>query len=410
MRNYLPLPAAQLPRNALIDMSGLSDGIGAMGNRNRYDETVKRQGEQQTYERGRDAKQDARVAEGDLRAKIKGLGEGAAAVDRLQDPNQRTAAWNRLIATHPDRANLPPEYLDPMRGPAMVAAEAGQWRDPREDKLMDLKIRGAEADIAKTYADAKDGGSAYGKTGTVVQGPDGNYYAVRYRSDGTETINPLQVGGQTVTPDRGTEVIGDILANKTTGAEIRNVGGNIAAGKRQEVVGREQGERQANAPKAAAALVAMDAKSDIVLDTARRARQLVSDTTTGLPGTLLSAIPGTQARNLSALVDTLKANAGFNELQTMRDNSPTGGALGQVAVQELQMLQATITSLEQAQTADQLTQAIDNFASFVAASKQRRRAAYEATYGAAQSQPAPGAPEGDGWTEVSPGVRIREKK
>jgi hypothetical protein len=38
----------------------------------------------------------------------------------------------------------------------------------------------------------------------------------------------------------------------------------------------------------------------------------------------------------------------------MRDESPTGGALGQVAVQELEALQASLGSLNTSQSSDQL--------------------------------------------------------
>jgi hypothetical protein len=53
------------------------------------------------------------------------------------------------------------------------------------------------------------------------------------------------------------------------------------------------------------------------------------------------------ARAVFSAVDTIKANLGFAELKKMRDESPTGGALGQVAVQELEMLQATVAKLDQ---------------------------------------------------------------
>lgn len=74
---------------------------------------------------------------------------------------------------------------------------------------------------------------------------------------------------------------------------------------------------------------------------------LVGEGTTGLVGKGLSVLPGTQAFKLSGALDTLKANIGFDELQAMRDASPTGGALGQVAVQEINFLQATIAKIEQ---------------------------------------------------------------
>jgi hypothetical protein len=52
------------------------------------------------------------------------------------------------------------------------------------------------------------------------------------------------------------------------------------------------------------------------------------------------------AINLKAKIDATKANIGFDALQKMRDESPTGGALGQVAVMELIMLQATYGNLD----------------------------------------------------------------
>ena len=79
----------------------------------------------------------------------------------------------------------------------------------------------------------------------------------------------------------------------------------------------------------------------------------VNKTTTGLGG-LLSVIPGTAAKDLKSTLTTIKANIGFEALQAMREASKTGGALGQVAVQELEALQATLGSLDQKQSTEQL--------------------------------------------------------
>jgi hypothetical protein len=56
---------------------------------------------------------------------------------------------------------------------------------------------------------------------------------------------------------------------------------------------------------------------------------------------------------------TLKANLGFDRLQQMREASPTGGALGQVAVQELEALQASVGSLEVGQSQSELKRNLD---------------------------------------------------
>lgn len=82
------------------------------------------------------------------------------------------------------------------------------------------------------------------------------------------------------------------------------------------------------------------------LNTIKEASNLVSGWTTGV-GSYLKALPTTDAKTLSSKIQTIKANLGFDRLQQMRDASPTGGALGQVAIQELDALQSSVASLDQ---------------------------------------------------------------
>jgi hypothetical protein len=100
------------------------------------------------------------------------------------------------------------------------------------------------------------------------------------------------------------------------------------------------------------------AQADSVLKEVRDAKGMVGWNTAGLGGAL-SVIPATEARDLAGKLQTIKANLGFDRLQQMRDQSPTGGALGQVAVQELASLQATVASLDQLQSPRQVGQALD---------------------------------------------------
>lgn len=78
--------------------------------------------------------------------------------------------------------------------------------------------------------------------------------------------------------------------------------------------------------------------------------------TTGISGATAAKVPGTSASDMRATLETLKANLGFAELQAMREASPTGGALGSVAVQELQALQSTVANLSPEQSEAQLRQ------------------------------------------------------
>ena len=91
-----------------------------------------------------------------------------------------------------------------------------------------------------------------------------------------------------------------------------------------------------------------------VITDVQTAQGLVTGTTTGVVGKGAAFVPGTTAYDLQQQLLTLKANLGFDRLQQMRDASPTGGALGQVAVQELQALQATVGSLELGQSKAEL--------------------------------------------------------
>lgn len=71
-----------------------------------------------------------------------------------------------------------------------------------------------------------------------------------------------------------------------------------------------------------------------------------------LSGGILKA--NTKTAVLDGFLTTIKANIGFDKLQRMRDESPTGGALGQVAIQELIALQSSIASLDPLVGPDQL--------------------------------------------------------
>jgi hypothetical protein len=93
----------------------------------------------------------------------------------------------------------------------------------------------------------------------------------------------------------------------------------------------------------------------VVLNKIDEAEKLVGKGTTGF-GSYLSIVPGTPARELSTVIGTIKARLGFDQLQQMRNASPTGGALGQVSNRELASLEGALASLDQGLSADALKQ------------------------------------------------------
>jgi hypothetical protein len=97
-----------------------------------------------------------------------------------------------------------------------------------------------------------------------------------------------------------------------------------------------------------------------MIENIKDAKTLVKFETTGRTGQAAAAInPGGEAGTLRTRIATIKANIGFDRLQKMRDESPTGGALGQVAVQELEALQASIANLSPLQSDAELSKSFD---------------------------------------------------
>ena len=143
MVNFLNLETAKTPdmqvdwnrttaplQNAL---SGYRDGMN-----DQHKETVRK--ENQTYQRGRDAKQDQA-------AKIKRGGDMAFAIGNMPDNDPaKPIAWKRYLQSFGD-GDHSPEELDFRTGPKIAAAAAGQWRDPRDSQMKDLEIEQKRAQI-----------------------------------------------------------------------------------------------------------------------------------------------------------------------------------------------------------------------------------------------------------------------
>jgi len=88
----------------------------------------------------------------------------------------------------------------------------------------------------------------------------------------------------------------------------------------------------------------------VIQDLGRMEELLVSDpTTSGLPSLVFSTIPTSNAAEVIAFGESALSNVGLDVLQTMRDNSPTGGALGQVPIQQQKRLEQVYGSLNSAQ-------------------------------------------------------------
>lgn len=126
-----------------------------------------------------------------------------------------------------------------------------------------------------------------------------------------------------------------------------------------------EGPAAASTAKDEARLDQAKVSADVVTGKITEAKRLVANPggwlpTTGYGGQKLMNTGGTAANDLRATLETIKANVAFDKLQQMRASSPTGGALGAVSDKEMSLLSAALTSLDQTQSAEQLTQNLDN--------------------------------------------------
>ena len=152
----------------------------------------------------------------------------------------------------------------------------------------------------------------------------------------------VHVRGAAPTPESGYENIFDDSGNLL----------------RQDLIEGSAAARQIAEAEAKAVAKAESAadRGTLVGEHAAGIRQSMEDAilpTTGLGGVATQHMPGTESHDISKRLDTLKALTGFEQLNQMRSQSPTGDALGQVSERELGFLQSVIGSLEQSQSEEQ---------------------------------------------------------
>lgn len=290
-------------------------------------------------------------------------------------PEQRNQRWSaarqRAIEMDPEDAVLP-EQFDPnaYRNIAAMASMGGQ----------------GNTNVQSTFR-TNDGKLGYvtrdGRTVVTDQQVEGKFQTERY-GDQPYVFNPrsgqfLRVGGnvgQTAPSD----------ANTARYADVGAAGATVEAQERA----RDRVNKDRQEPLARSKLRQQFSQIDSVMDNVDRAIGNVNWATAGAGGALTGFVPGTPARDLRATIDTIKANLGFDRLQQMRDQSPTGGALGQVSEMELRLLNSAIQNLDTDQSPEQLRQNLqqiryhyDNFRGAIERS-------FEEQYGdQAGGQPAP---------------------
>jgi hypothetical protein len=88
-----------------------------------------------------------------------------------------------------------------------------------------------------------------------------------------------------------------------------------------------------------------------VIQDLQRALNIVSTnrSAVGAPALLTQFIPESDAQAAEGMIQSALSNVGLDTLQQMRENSPTGGALGQVPIQQQKRLEQVLGSLKLSQ-------------------------------------------------------------
>jgi hypothetical protein len=180
-----------------------------------------------------------------------------------------------------------------------------------------------------------------GNYGTIA---GGKFVADPYTQRDTQADALMRVGGQIVADDRADRREENMFARQAAQLESAERRANAREDAAQAKLDRKDAEQERK--DALRAQSRIDT-ADTVIKTVGDAKDLLKKTWGGgIARSRTSNVPGTDAFTLARRIDTIKANIGFDALAAMREASPTGGALGQVAVQEINFLQSTISNLD----------------------------------------------------------------
>jgi len=210
-----------------------------------------------------------------------------------------------------EKANA--RFLEAMKVPGIDTETALQYA-----QTGDYQVLAGLDPAAFQQAAARGDTTPYQSAGDIVPGNDGKYY----------------------------KPILDPRTGATTFQEVQGGPGGFMPTKDERAV--MEADR-----KAADRLASGSMKADNAISTLDEIMGDANFWTTGFAGDLLSGVGGTGARDMRAKIETIQAGLSFDELQKMREMSPTGGALGAVSDRELRLLGATVQSLDQAQSPEQ---------------------------------------------------------
>ena len=351
VRGLTPISMPQRDPNAAINQLGAIMKIQGLQNEMQANQ-LQAQKYQQDIATGQATERKAR-----LESKIGAFRNGAALAG--EDPT----ALMGLIST----AAQDPDMAEALGiGPQHVQFIGSQLNDPAKVSILARRMRGMtakeEADIAKPSdrermlmgAGLTPGTPAF--QAAMQKFVDNDLYRAPTEA-GQLPADVRTVNWLMTQPPEVQAMYSNMFGNgQMTSYQAANL--KIEQDKEARIAAEADAKKEAAARAAESTAAGAEESARIVTGAITKAKGLVSPTSTGF-GSLLSGIPTTDARALEGQLNVIKANLGFDRLRQMREESKTGGALGSIAVKELERLEAAVATLDTGLEGQQLIDALD---------------------------------------------------
>jgi hypothetical protein len=293
------------------------------------------------------------------RAQLEG-GDVASALTRYDAQQAAAQAAQQEQARLTALQNMP-GITDQQR--ALLAAGVGADEAGKMAFAPPPEAASPSSSLGKIAADLKAGFITQEQADAAIAKATAQSAGVRVNADGS-----VQVGGPVDGIGYGSAARGQEPAFVRT----REGGTAVTPGPQQEAYN-----------KARRGVDEFMAQNSIVLGDIDMALKNVSVFSTGA-GSALKDLPIfggiTPAGQMESLMETIRANVGFDKLQAMREASPTGGALGSVTEKELAFLQAVFGSLRQDISPENVTRNLTRLKEHMLGREQRIRDAFAADF------------------------------
>ena len=265
-----------------------------------------------------------------------GIGNQQTALrdDRKLKTAQELASSKLQLQTEQAMRLIGQEYPD------IAQAIQGGFMTPNEGVIEAMRRRNApaekEGELVRQYRLAQE----QGYKGTFI-----DFKTAIARAGADQVSIDARSGSEVGTIPQGYELITDKNGNR----RLRAITGGEAAQEMEEQVIKDASKQNTVGRTATIVLEDIGRLKDLLTE------QTFIDPVTGpIASQVASGISASARANAESLVSTIGGNIGFDRLQLMRNESKTGGALGAINAQEMQLLQDVMGSLKLDQSEAQL--------------------------------------------------------